>query len=345
MTEDDSQVKSESAFWSMFGRAIVFFAMVVAVSRGSKLNSDLKSFGHWLMSAHPLWFWPLYFLALALVLLVLYAVYCHDPKLIREPLKIPHTIDPYSIAYLRGHNREVISTAMVELVAAGKIVEYVPPPKQTQRSIFNWIIDSPIDNPNRSKRSTGDWIANCDDAFSDSTPKIHQIILNHFFYPKRASSVFRNNNIYSAVGSLNEPYEEWIKTEGLRNSQYRNYDLCEFYTMGSLGGFWLLGIRKAEIDFPTGAGNPEWHSIFFLIGLLIPTVIGLLNFMILNSTRGQQYLKDVERAFASLKSDPNTPVGTLAGLFGPSAVSLDSVKRVVSQWESDLYDDGYGAAG
>ena len=53
------------------------------------------------------------------------------------------------------------------------------------------------------------------------------------------------------------------------------------------------------------------------------------------STRGQQYLKDVERAFASLKYDPNTPVGTLAGLFGPTAVSLDSVKRIVYRWEVD----------
>jgi hypothetical protein len=345
MTEDDSQVKSRSAFWSMFGLAIGFFAIVVAVSRGSKLNSDLKSFGPWLMSAHPLWFWPLYFLALALAFLVLYAVYRHDPKPIREPLKIPHTIDPYSIAYLRGHNREVISTAMVELVAAGKIVEYVPPPKQTQRSIFNWIIDSPIDNPNRSKRSTGDWIANCDDAFSDSTPKIHQIILNHFFYPKRASSVFLNDDIYSAVGSLNEPYEEWIKTEGLRNSQYRNSDLFLYLALGSWVCFELLGVSKAKIDFPTGTGKPEWHSMFTLIVMSIPTVFIFLATSMPRSTRGQQYLKDVERAFASLKSDPNTSVGTLAGLFGPLAVSLDSVERVVSQWESDLYGDGSPAAG
>jgi len=63
------------------------------------------------------------------------------------------------------------------------------------------------------------------------------------------------------------------------------------------------------------------------------------------STRGQQYLKDVEGAFASLKNDPNTSVGTLAGLFGPSAVSLDSVERIVAQWESDANADGSPAAG
>ena len=209
----------------MFGMAIGFIASVAAVSRGSKLNSDLKNFALWLLSTNPFWFWPLYFLALALVFLVLYTVYRRAPKPVREPLKIPNTIDPYSIAYLRGGNKEVISTAMVELVAAGKIVEYVPPPKQTQRSIFNGIIDTLFDNSNRSERSTVNWIANCDDASSDSTPKIHQIILKHFFAPKGASSVLRNDDVYPAVGSLNEPYEEWVKTEGLRNPQYRESDL------------------------------------------------------------------------------------------------------------------------
>jgi hypothetical protein len=345
MTEDDSKVKSRSAFWSMFGMAIGFIASVAAVSRGSKLNSDLKNFALWLLSTNPFWFWPLYFLALALVFLVFYTVYRRGPKPIREPLKIPHTIDPYSIAYLRGGNKEVISTAMVELVAAGKIVEYVPPPKQTQRSIFNGIIDTLFDNSNRSERSTVNWIANCDDASSDSTPKIHQIILKHFFAPKGASSVLRNDDVYSAVGSLNEPYEEWVKTEGLRNPQYRESDLFLVLAYGSFLGFELLGISKAGIDFPTGTVKPEWHRILTVIVMIIPTVFILLLAIRPRSTRCQQYLKDVEGAFASLKNDPNTSVGTLAGLFGPSAVSLDSVERIVAQWESDANADGSPAAG
>lgn len=345
MTEDNSQVKSRSALWLMFGLAIGFIALVAAVSRGSELNSDLKSFAHWLLSANPFWFWPLYFLALALVLLVLYAVHRRGPKPIREPLKIPHTIDPYAIAYLRGGTKEVISTAMVELVAAGKIVEYVPPPTQYHRSIFNSIIDTLFNNSNRSKRSTVDWIANCDNASSDSTPKIHQIILKHFFAPKGAGSVFLNDDVYSAVKSLNEPYEEWVKTEGLRNPQYREFDLIHVLAFGSLLGFWALSSFKAQIDFPTGTGKPEWHEKLNFILLSIPLVFLFIIAIQPRSTRGQQYLKDVEGAFASLKNNPNTSVGTLAGLFGPSAVSLDSVKRVVSQWESDLYVDGSPAAG
>jgi hypothetical protein len=79
--------------------------------------------------------------------------------------------------------------------------------------------------------------------------------------------------------------------------------------------------------------------------MIIPTVFILLLAIRPRSTRGQQYLKDVEGAFASLKNDPNTSVGTLAGLFGPSAVSLDSVERIVAQWESDANADGSPAAG
>ncbi|MFM2217692.1 MAG: hypothetical protein RL240_2010 [Planctomycetota bacterium] len=328
----------------MFGLAIGFIALVAAVSRGSELNSDLKSFAHWFLSANPFWFWPVYFLALALVFLVLYAVYRRGPKPIREPLKIPHTIDPYSIAYLRGGDAEVISTAMVELVASGKIVEYVPHHKPSQRSIFNKIIESPINNSNRSKRSTDHWIANCDDASSDSTPKIHQIILKHFFAPKGASSVFCED-VYSAVGFLNEPYKEWIKTEGLSNAQFRNFDLFLRLAYGSFLSFEALGISKAQNDFPLGTGKPEWHMTFTVIVMLIPTVFIFLVTSMPRSTRGQQYLKDIERAFASLRNDPNTSVGTLAGLFGPSAVTLDSVKRIVAQWESDANADGSPAAG
>jgi hypothetical protein len=339
MTEDDSQVKSRSAL------TIGFYIVSAAAVSLAITGFDLKGFARWFLSANPFWFWPLYFLALALVFFVLYPVYRLNPKRIQEPLKIPHAIDPYSIAYLRGGNKEVISTAMIELVAAGKIVEYVPPPKQIQRSIFNKIIASPINNSKRSERSTDHWIAKCDDASSDSTPKIHQIILKHFFAPKGAMSVFHNDDVYSAVGSLMEPYEEWIKTEGLRNTQYREFDSFLVLAYGSFLGFEALGFSKAQIDFPTVTSKPEWHTAFPVIVMLIPMVFIFLLASRPSSTRGQQYLKDVERAFAYLKNDPNTSVGTLAGLFGPSSVTLESVKRIVAQWESYANADGSPAAG
>jgi uncharacterized protein (TIGR04222 family) len=332
MTEDDSQVKSSPAL------TIGFVAVVVAALLGIKMKSDLESFGHWFMSAHPLWFWPLYFLALALVFLVLYTVFCHDPKRIREPLKIPHTIDPYSIAYLRGGDTEVIRTAMVELVAAGKIVEHVPPPIQPRKSLFNWIIDSPIDNSNQREKSNDNWIANRDDANSESTPKIHQVILRHFVAPQGASSVFCND-VYSAVHSINEPYANWIQAEGLWDRQYRSSRWLPGLVYGSSLGFEALGILKAQNDFPTGTGNPEWHPFFTMIVMIMGMVFIVLLESRPKSTRGQQYLKDVERAFASLKNDPNTPVGTLAVLFGPTAVSLDSVKRIVYRWEVDAHSE------
>jgi uncharacterized protein (TIGR04222 family) len=328
MTEDDSQVKSRSAL------TIGFVAVVVAALLGIKMKSDLESFGHWFMSVHPLWFWPLYLLALALVFLVLYTVFCHDPKRIREPLQIPHTIDPYPIAYLRGGDTEVIRTAMVELVAAGKIVEHVPPPIQPRKSLFNWIIDSPIDNSNQREKSNDNWIANRDNANSESTPKIHQVILRHFVAPQGASSVFCND-VYSAVHSINEPYANWIQAEGLWDRQYRSSRWLPGLVYGSSLGFVALGILKAQKDFPTGTGNPEWHPFFTMIVMIMGMVFIVLLECRPKSTRGQQYLKDVERAFASLKNDPNTPVGTLAVLFGPTAVSLDSVKRIVYQWEVD----------
>ena len=339
MTEDESQVKNCSASWSMSGMTIGFitfgfFAVVAAVWRGGKINGDLKSISNWFMSVHPLWFWPLYFLALALVFLVLYTVFCHDPKRIREPLQIPHTIDPYPIAYLRGGDTEVIRTAMVELVAAGKIVEHVPPSIQPRKSLFNWIIDSPIDNSNQREKSNDNWIANRDDANSESTPKIHQVILRHFVAPQGASSVFCND-VYSAVHSINEPYANWIQAEGLWDPQYRSSDWFRGLASGSFLGFQALGFLKAQIDLPTGTGNSRWHGIFTMIVMIMPTVFIVLLDSRPKSTRGQQYLKDVERAFASLKNDPNTPVGTLAVLFGPTAVSLDSVKRIVYQWEVD----------
>ena len=328
MTEDDSQVKSRSAL------TIGFVAVVAAVWRGGKINGDLKSISNWFMSVHPLWFWPLYFLALALVFLVLYTVFCHDPKRIREPLQIPHTIDPYPIAYLRGGDTEVIRIAMVELVAAGKIVEHVPPPIQPRKSLFNWIIDSPIDNSNQRENPNDNWIANRDDANSESTPKIHQVILRHFVAPQGASSVFCND-VYSAVHSINEPYSNWIQAEGLCDRQYRSSRWLPGLVYGSSLGFEALGILKAQNDFPTGTGNPEWHPFFTMIVMIMAMVFIVLLESRPKSTRGQQYLKDVERAFASLKYDPNTPVGTLAGLFGPTAVSLDSVKRIVYRWEVD----------
>ena len=339
MTEDEFQVKNGSASWSMSGMTIGFItfgfvAVVAAVWRGGKINGDLKSISNWFMSVHPLWFWPLYFLALALVFLVLYTVFCHDPKRIREPPQIPHTIDPYPIAYLRGGDTEVIRTAMVELVAAGKIVEHVPPPIQPRKSLFNWIIDSPIDNSNQREKSNDNWIANRDDANSESTPKIHQVILRHFVAPQGASSVFCND-VYSAVHSINEPYSNWIQAEGLCDRQYRSSRWLPGLVYGSSLGFEALGILKAQNDFPTGTGNPEWHPFFTMIVMIMAMVFIVLLESRPKSTRGQQYLKDVERAFASLKYDPNTPVGTLAGLFGPTAVSLDSVKRIVYRWEVD----------
>ena len=332
MTEDDSQVKSRSAL------TIGFVAVVVAALLGIKMESDLESFGHWFMSVHPLWFWPLYFLALALVFLVLYTVFCHDPKRIREPLQIPHTIDPYPIAYLRGGDTEVIRTAMIELVAAGKILEHVPPPNRTRSDFISWIIDTFMDNSNQRENSNDNWIANRDDANSESTPKIHQVILRHFFAPQGASSVFCND-VYSAVHSINEPYANWIQAEGLWDRQYRSSRWLPGLVYGSSLGFEALGILKAQNDFPTGTGNPEWHPFFTMIVMIMGMVFIVLLESRPKSTRGQQYLKDVERAFASLKNDPNTPVGTLAGLFGPTAVSLDSVKRIVYQWEVDAHSE------
>lgn len=339
MTEGESQDKNGSASSTMSGMNIGFItlgflAAVALFGRGGKNNGDLNSISYWFMSAHPLWFWPLYFLALALVFLALYTVFCHTPKLSREPLPVPHTIDPYSIAYLRGGDAEVIRTAMVELVAAGKILEYLPPPKQSQRSIFNWIIDSPLSNSNQREKSNDNWIANRDDLSYESMPKIHQVILRHFFAPQRASSVFCND-VYSAVHSINEPFANWIKAEGLKDRQYRSSRSFLGLAYGSCLGFQALGISKAQNDFPTGTGNPEWHPFFTMIVLIMPMVFIVLLESRPKSTRGQQYLQDVVRAFDFLKDDPNTPVGTLAGLFGPTAVSLDSIKRLVYQWESD----------
>ena len=148
------------------------------------------------------------------------------------------------------------------------------------------------------------------------------------------------NDVYSAVHSINEPYSNWIQAEGLCDRQYRSSRWLPGLVYGSSLGFEALGILKAQKDFPTGTGNPEWHPFFTMIVMIMGMVfIVLLDESRPKSTRGQQYLKDVERAFASLKNDPNTPVGTLAVLFGPTAVSLDSVKRIVYRWEVDAHSE------
>lgn len=276
------------------------------------MKTDLPDYIIRLMKTDPLWFWPLYFLVLTLVFVVLFRLHRRVAPTIRVPLKPITPIDPYSIAYLRGSHEEVIRTAMIELVADGWIVEH-----PTTESTVYWI----------AKPTSG----------TQTFTKVQYILLGHFFAPKQASSVFCND-VRSAVRAVNEPYIQWVRTERLKNTENPKIALLKGLALASFVGFEILALAKGQIDFPRNSDLSDSQKFFALLIYLPGFVFPFLSEFPHTTVRGKKYLQNVQRSLAPLKKDPTFPVGTLAGVFGTSEVSLESAKRLVSLWHSEAMD-------
>jgi uncharacterized protein (TIGR04222 family) len=115
-------------------------------------------------------------------------------------MKIPSQIDPFSIAFLRGGDSEVMRTAMVELVESGWIVQEAAP-----TGLKKW-----------TAAKTPKWKTDYQGRSVDSLGELQRLIAKHFEIAQPATSVFQET-LMAKARSINEPYRKWVYQEQLWN--------------------------------------------------------------------------------------------------------------------------------
>lgn len=200
-------------------------------------------------------------------------------------LKIPELLDPYAIAYLRGGDTEVIRTAMVELVDEGWIVQESAPTgllKKVAGATPKWKTDlqgKPIEN----------------------FGLLQQVLLKHFQVPHEGASVFEGS-LRLSVREASKIYRKWVNDEELLNNRpidptVRLSIWSTFLAIEGLGVYKLLHAlseHRSNVAF-LGFG-------LFIIGFLFY----LVTIRTRLSSRGNQFLKDIQTACVSVRSLRNT---------------------------------------
>ena len=200
-------------------------------------------------------------------------------------LKIPERLDPYAIAYLRGGDTEVIRTAMVELVEEGWIVQE----------------SAPTGLLKKVAGTTPKWKTDLQGKSIEEFSLLQQVLLKHFQVPHDGASVFNGSLRYSAREE-SKIYRKWVNDEELLNNRpfepsVRLSIWSTFLAIEGLGVYKLLHAlseRRSNVAF-LGVGLFILGFLFYLVTLRTRL-----------SSRGNQFLNDIQTACVSVRSLRNT---------------------------------------
>ena len=200
-------------------------------------------------------------------------------------LKIPERLDPYAIAYLRGGDTEVIRTAMVELVEEGWIVQE----------------SAPTGLLKEVAGATPKWKTDLQGKSIEEFSLLQQGLLKHFQVPHDGASVF-NGSLRLSVREESKVYRKWVNDEELLNNRPIDPTVwlsiwSTFLAIEGLGVYKLLHAlseHRSNVAF-LGVGLPIHAFLFYLVTLRTRL-----------SSRGTQFLKDIQTACVSVRSLRNT---------------------------------------
>jgi uncharacterized protein (TIGR04222 family) len=200
-------------------------------------------------------------------------------------LKIPERLDPYAIAYLRGGDTEVIRTAMVELVEEGWIVQ----------------VSAPMGILKKVAGTTPKWKTDLQGKSIEEFSLLQQVLLKHFQVPHDGASVF-NGSLRLSAREESKVYRKWVNDEELLNNRpfEPSVRLSIWSTFLAIVG---LGLYK----FLHALSEHRSNVAFLGFGLFI---LGFLFYLVTLrtrlSSRGNQFLKDIQTACVSVRSLRNT---------------------------------------
>lgn len=200
-------------------------------------------------------------------------------------LKIPELLDPYAIAYLRGGDSEVIRTAMVELVEEGWIVQE----------------SAPTGLLKKVAGATPKWKTDLQGNSIEEFSLLQQVLLKHFQVPHDGASVF-NGSLRLSAREESKVYRKWVNDEELLNNRpidptVRLSIWSTFLAIEGLGVYKLLHAmseHRSNVAF-LGFGLFILGFLFYLVTLRTRL-----------SSRGNQFLKDIQTACVSVRSLRNT---------------------------------------
>ena len=245
-------------------------------------------------------------------LLVLWSMRSGLPR-----LKVPSPIDPYSIAFLRGGDAEVLRTAMVELVEGGWIVQ--------DTSLSGW--------KKWATAKTPKWRTDYQGRQPSSLGELQRLLLRHFEVAKPAHSVFERL-IMAKVRSINEPYRRWVYHEHLWNPPKKDFTVT----------LWLFGscivLEAIALDKLFHAMSEHRNNVGFLMGslLLIPVLFFLVSLHTRLSDLGKKYLQDVQAACLSVRKLQHAAIQPRPG--ASSYSSRDSVSGLAGDVSLSLLGMG-----
>lgn len=200
-------------------------------------------------------------------------------------LKIPELLDPYAIAYLRGGDTEVIRTAMVELVEEGWIVQE----------------SAPTGLLKKVAGATPKWKTDLQGNSIEEFSLLQQVLLKHFQVPHDGASVF-NGSLRLSAREESKVYRKWVNDEELLNNRpiHPMVRLSIWSTFLAIEG---LGVYKLLHAMSEHRSNVAFLGFgLFILGFLFY----LVTLRTRLSSRGNQFLKDIQTACVSVRSLRNT---------------------------------------
>lgn len=217
-----------------------------------------------------------YFLGLYAFLCALAAGICfwHRSKQDRSdslpPLRIPDSVDPYRIAYLRGGVSEVIRLGTLELMHRGFLQEI-----QTGKDVGKVQILNP---------------------YTETNSPVLTTLANYYDIPRKPTDVFQGNMPQRLTDAV-APAEGWVESEQLKFTPdaRRAHNAFRWVLLLSLVGF---GFYKMMV-----ALSHHHNNIIFLV--LMMTICPILVMISTNlpryTKRGKRFLEDLQSANQDFK--------------------------------------------
>lgn len=223
----------------------------------------------------------LYLALIAGVILLLRIVARHIEKGDdQRRLPIPEKIDPLQIAFLRGGDQEVIRTAAVDLLEQGRLKQVIKNSWQK----FNLPSEFKLQAANP-------------EASDSRLPRIYQVILLLHQHPQKLKTLF-GSTIRSQVSKETESFQRWIEKEEL---QVDSEGRAQMRKMLLLSLLFLEGVGLYKLISALVHGRSNYWYLIFLMALTL-IIIPLCARHRRLTRRGQDYLRDLQTAFGSLRS-------------------------------------------